>query len=138
MGLIGTIPLLIVPAGIYALLAFSMGQEGIQTFLISNAFSIPTAGGGRWIASWSDTLIIFSTLILFVEILKSTRPTRTAMIDNALSVLVFILCLIAFILAPGFGTTAFFMIMLMSVLDFMAGSMVMLSTATRTVQFGQQ
>ena len=36
---------------------------------------------------------------------------------------------------PGFGTTEFFLIMLMSILDFMAGAIVMVSSAKRTVEY---
>jgi hypothetical protein len=48
---------------------------------------------------------------------------------------VFIIMLILFLLVPGFGTTEFFLIMLMSILDFMAGAIVMVNAAKRDVGF---
>jgi hypothetical protein len=80
-------------------------------------------------------LIVFAVICLFVEILKSTKPSNAAMVDNALSVGTFVICLIFFILVPGFATTEFFIIMIMALLDFLAGMVVMVSTAQRTVAY---
>jgi hypothetical protein len=135
MAVLGAFPLLFIPAFFYALFAFGAGAQGMADGLRATAFSMPTAGGNQWVVTWGHLLIIFATLCLFVEILKSARPTRLGMLDNGLSVGVFILCLISFILIPGFGTSEFFIIMLMSLLDFLAGSIIMVQTAQRTVQY---
>jgi hypothetical protein len=135
MAIIGAIPLLFIPALIYALFAFGAGAQGMYDGLRGTMFTVPVAGGNQWIVTWGHFLIIFSLMCLFVEILKSSRPTKLGMLDNGLSVGVFILCLIAFILIPGFGTSEFFIIVLMSLLDFLAGSIIMVQTAQRTVQY---
>jgi hypothetical protein len=135
MGIIGVFPLLAVPAIIYALFAFAVGNEGMASGLAAQAFAMPMASGVVWKLSWGGLLVTFSVLCLFVEILKSTKPSNAAMLDNALSVGAFIVCLILFILVPGFATTEFFIIMLMTLLDFLAGMVVMVSTAQRTVAY---
>jgi hypothetical protein len=133
--ILGSFPLLVIPLLIYAAFALPNGQQAMSEGLASVAFTMPMASGSRWIVSWGQALIIFSVLLLFFEILKSSRPTRAGMIDNALSIVVFILSLILFIIVPGFATTEFFLILLMSLLDFLAGSVIMLFAAQRTVQY---
>jgi hypothetical protein len=50
--------------------------------------------------------------------------------------LVFIICLIEFLLHPAFATTTFFLIMVMSLLDVLAGVVVTIVSARRDVDFG--
>jgi hypothetical protein len=128
------IPLLAIPAVIYAMLALA-GGASITESLNAPALHWTLASGADWIITRGHLITVLATFCLFFEILKSTRPTANAMIDNMLSVGVFTACLIAFLLAPGFGTTEFFLIILMSLLDFLAGFIVMVSTARRTVDY---
>ncbi|MEJ0022439.1 MAG: hypothetical protein WDN76_02700 [Alphaproteobacteria bacterium] len=134
MGILLIFPLLTFPAVVYALLAATHGA-GVTDYLATQVFSIDMAGGGKWVLTHGHLYIIFAILCLFIEIIKSVRPTTQAMIDLSLSVGLFVILLIVFILVPGFGTTEFFLIMLMSILDFMAGAIVMVSSAKRTVEY---
>ena len=128
-------PLLAVPVVIYALFALPSGAEVMRAALATPAFSVPLASGSPCIVTRGHLLTILAIVCLFFEVLKSTRPTNAAMLDNALAVGVFVVSLILFLLAPGFGTTEFFLILLMCVLDFMAGFVVMISTSRRTVDY---
>ncbi len=135
MAAFAAFPLLFIPVVIYCLFAFSAGPD-MAAGLSQTAMVLPMASGVRWTVSWGHLLLMFSTLLLFVEIVKSIRPTRTSLVDNGLSIGVFIICLVLFILLPGFATSEFFILLLMSLLDFLAGSVIMLGSAQRTVQFG--
>ena len=128
-------PLLAIPALFYALLAAPHGGVEVNAWLAKPAFTIGMSGGGQWVLTSGHIFTLLSIFCLFFEIIKSVRPTTEGLIDNSLSVGVFIICLIMFLLVPGFGTTEFFMIMLMSVLDFMAGAVVMVTAARRSVEF---
>jgi hypothetical protein len=130
-------PLLAIPVIVYALFAFPAGAEGMRSGLAAEAFAVPLASGAPCVVSRGQLLTIFAVICLFFEVLKSTRPTSAAMIDNSLAVAVFVIALILFLLAPGFGTTEFFLILLMCVLDFMAGFVVMITTSRRTVDYAK-
>lgn len=134
MGIFFIFPLLTLPAVVYALLVATQGA-GATAYLAQQVFAINMAGGTQWVLTHGHLYIIFSIFCLFVEIIKSVRPTTQAMIDLSLSVGLFVIMLIMFLLVPGFGTTEFFLIMLMSILDFMAGAIVMVSSAKRTVEY---
>jgi hypothetical protein len=114
------------------------GAEGMRNALAMPAFSVPLASGTPCVVSRGQLLTILAIICLFFEVLKSTRPSGAAMIDNALAVGVFVIALILFLLVPGFGTTEFFLILLMCVLDFMAGFVVMITTSRRTVDYTHQ
>lgn len=137
MASLSAFPLLFIPVAIYMTFAFAAGPE-MAARLAETALLLPMPSGVRWAMSWGHLLIIFATVLLFFEIVKSIRPTRVSLIDNGLSVAVFILCLVLFILSPGFATSEFFILLIMSLLDFLAGSVIMLGAAQRTVQFGNQ
>ena len=135
MAIMTIFPLLILPGLFYAVFAAPNGGAGVNQYLATQVFSIDMAGGSQWVLTHGHLFIIFAIFCLFVEIIKSVRPTTQAMIDLSLSVGVFIIMLILFLLVPGFGTTEFFLIMLMSILDFMAGAIVMVNSAKRDVGF---
>ena len=60
------------------------------------------------------------------------------MIDNGLSVALFIVTFILWLLVRAFGTTEFFIIVLMCLLDFLSGSVIMTRVSQRTVQYDNQ
>jgi uncharacterized membrane protein YqaE (UPF0057 family) len=132
--ILGAIPLLVVPALIYALFAFPSGMQ-MTAGLAEHAFTFTMPSGMPWVFTWGGVFLMFTIVCLFIEVLKSTRATASAMVDNGLSIALFIACFLAFLLAPGFATTDFFLIMMMTLLDFVAGSIIMINTAQRTVQF---
>ena len=133
MGFLGMIPLTIFPVIVYAM--FALPQQNVVVALAAEAFGMPMPSGQIWVFTWGGLLLLFAIICLFVDILKSTRASRNAMIDNGLSVGVFILSFILFLLVKGFATTEFFLIVMMTLLDFVAGSIIMVMTAQRTVQY---
>lgn len=137
MGVLGFIPFTIFPVIIYALFAFPQGA-GITEGLAARAFGMPMASGQEWVLTWGGLLLLFAVVCLFVDLIKSTRPTRQAMLENGLSVGAFIVCFLLFLLVKGFATTEFFLLMTMALLDFIAGSVILVSTAQRSVQFDDQ
>jgi hypothetical protein len=74
-------------------------------------------------------------LILFAELLKSAGTRRIAILNHSLSMILFIVCLIEFLLFPAFATSIFFLIGLMVLLDVLAGFVVTIIAARREVDF---
>ncbi|MEM9573936.1 MAG: hypothetical protein AAF870_01760, partial [Pseudomonadota bacterium] len=72
-------------------------------------------------------------LFLFFEVLKSTRTSNTSVLDHLFSTVVFIAFLVEFLLVPGAGTAIFFLLMVMSLVDLMAGFSVSIRSAGRDV-----
>ena len=128
-------PLLAIPVLIYNLVTFATGAGSLQAAsqLQGRVFAIPMASGGMWDVTLGDLLIAASLVILFIELLKSTTSRKIAIINHALSLVLFVVCLIEFLLLPGFATSIFFLITVMVLLDVLAGFIVTIISARRDI-----
>lgn len=132
-------PLLALPVIVYNLLALTM-EGGLKSMtaqadLGRQMFSIHMASGSAWPVGLGDLILAGSLVVLFVELLKSTTSQRVAIINHTLSMVLFIICLIEFLLFPSFATSTFFLLMLMVLLDFLAGFIVTVVSARRDIDF---
>ena len=128
MYLIG-FPLLVIPFAIYNMIAFLTPglswTDHVATFhLIS---------GQDWTVTPEDILLAVAVLLLSVEVMKATRMGVRAIIDHVLSMLLFIVMLVEFLLVKQAGTSTFFILMVVSLVDVMAGFIVTARTAQRDI-----
>jgi len=132
---IGVFPFLIIPIMIYNLVALGAPADqaaNMAGYLSAPVFTIPMAApGAAWAVSTGDLLIIVSLVLFFAEILKSTSTGAATIANHAVSMLVFIICLIEFLLLARFATSVFFVLTLMSLLDVLAGVIVTIISARR-------
>ena len=83
-----------------------------------------------------DILVMLGIIFLYFEILKATRASKATIVDHALSLVVFIIFLIEYIVVAGAGTATFMILALMSLLDVIAGFTITISTSRRDISFG--
>lgn len=83
-----------------------------------------------------DILVMLGVIFLYFEILKATRASKATIVDHALSLVVFIIFLIEYIVVAGAGTATFMILALMSLLDVIAGFTITISTSRRDISFG--
>jgi hypothetical protein len=138
--ILGVFPLIVIPVLIYNIIAFvgGMGNEGalaVREHMAAVAATVPMSSNVTWVVTWGDVLILVSLVLLFIELLKSTSTGASAIFNHALSMIVFIICLVEFLLHPAFATSVFFLIMVMSLLDVLAGVIVTIVSARRDVEF---
>ncbi len=129
--MLSNIPLLAISFVLYNIVAFASGSGADP--VAAQMFSMSMMSGGRFSLSMGDLLIIITLALLFVEILKSTRSSNASVIDHLLSTGVFILFLVEFLLVPAAATSVFFILMLMALLDLLAGFSVSIRSAGRDV-----
>jgi hypothetical protein len=128
MYLIG-FPLLVVPFAIYNMIAFL--TPGLSW--TANVATVHLISGQDWTITPEDILLAVSVLLLLVEIMKATRLGMRAIIDHALSMLLFIAMLVEFLLVKRAGTSTFFILMVISLVDVLAGFIVTARTAQRDI-----
>jgi len=128
-------PLMIVPVVIYNILALGGATlstiESMRLRLDTDVFAVPMTSGVTWHITPGHALIAGALLMLFFELLKSTGIGRAAVMNHAFSLILFVVCLVEFLLFPAFATSVFFLIMTMALLDVMAGFMVTIAAARR-------
>jgi hypothetical protein len=98
---------------------------------VLSRFTVAMPSGGSWQISLGDMMLAFSLFVLFFEILKSTRTGGNSVADHALSMIVFVACLIVFLVWPPAATSLFFLIMLTTLVDVIAGFSVTIRSARR-------
>lgn len=136
------IPLLVIPVVIYVLVVLTGGllnTEGVvaaEAALRNPIFSIPMVSGTPWNVGAGDLILFLSLILLFFELLKSTSSQKVAIVNHALSMILFIACLVAFLLVKGFTTSTFFLILTMVMLDVLAGFIVTIISARKDLDFG--
>ncbi len=123
-----SIPLLILVVIPYFAIVFT-APTAIDARILG--FTLPS--GAAWSLTVGGLLQVFGLVLIYLEILKSVRTSMASMIDHGLSLMLFTLCLILFIVVPKAGTSTFFLILVMTALDVVAGFTVTLAASRRSV-----
>lgn len=125
-------PLLLIPFAIYNIVAFVLSLPA--DFWTSQAAAVPMTSGQIWKVTWEDMLLAVSIFLLWVEIIKSTRLGDRAITDHVLALLLFIAMLIEFLLVKGAATSTFFLLLVIALVDVLAGFIIGIRSATRQVE----
>lgn len=137
-----SIPMMIIAFIMYNVVVLLGGGEGADAILRKVIFSLPSiranAEGVRtmWTFTWGDLIILVTLVLLFVEILKATYTSTASLLDHGFSMLVFIACLVEFLLVDRAFTSVFFMIMVATLIDVIAGYTIGIRVARRDIGFG--
>lgn len=135
MRVLSVLPLMTVPVVIYNILALTgqaLSTVGEMRLRLDQDFlTVPMASGVDWTITPGHALISLSLICLFFELIKSTGTGRAAVMNHAFSLILFIICLIQFLLMPAFATSVFFIVGTMTLLDVLAGFMVTIASARR-------
>jgi hypothetical protein len=127
------IPLLVFPLVLYNFVVLTgIATPGnVGSWMSAPIFTIGMFSGDAWGVSFADVFMGLSLLLLFVEIVKSTRTDAMSIINHGLSMLLAVVCIIQFITMQGFSNSVFFMLALMTILDVIAGFTVTIVAAKR-------
>jgi hypothetical protein len=129
-------PLMIVPFALYNVAMFGFIGLGGPEWLDSRIAEVTMVSGAVWTLSFGDLLIVLALVLLFVEILKATRVGPLRIFDHMLSLLVFVVFLVEFLLFASAATDVFFILMAIALIDVVAGFAVALNAASRDVSIG--
>jgi hypothetical protein len=132
------LPLLALPVVLYNVLVMTMGGfHSLDTAarLSAPLFTVKAASHAAWVVSQGDLLLMGALVVLFVELLKSATSHQAAIINHSLSMILFIACLVEFLVLPAFATSVFFLLMLMVLLDVLAGFIVTIVASRREIDF---
>lgn len=128
--------LLRVPLILLALIAYNVVVSATGYTLDQSLGSLSMISGAIWSFTVSDALLVFTLLLLFVEVIKATRTDTSSIVDHALSTVVFILCLVEFLLVDEAATSTFLLITLMALIDVVAGYSITIRAARRDFAVG--
>ncbi len=110
-------PLLLIPLAIYNIVVFLMPGVSLTEPLVK----LTLVSGAEWPITLSDMLLTLGVLLLLSEIIKSARPGAKYLTDHLLSLIVLGGAAAEFVLWPRFGTSTFFLLTMLALVDFLSG-----------------
>ena len=128
-----SIPLIIVVLILYNVIVALLGPEILSKLLLPE---IELPSGGVLKLTWGDFIVLLTFIMLFIEIVKATYTSTSSLIDHGLSMLVFVACLIEFLMTPLAANSVFFMIMVAALIDVVAGYTIGIRVARRDLSLG--
>jgi hypothetical protein len=117
-------PLLLIPFALYNMIAFLLNMPFTDTL-----FSIPLMADRRLPVTTGDLLLAIAMLLIYVEVLKVTRVSKTVM-DHLLSIILFAAMVAELVLVPRVTTPTLLLMAVLSFVDVIIG----LSVRGRTKQ----
>ena len=128
-----SIPSIVIAFLIYNAVVFASRSTDV---LNSALFELPMLSGGTWRFEVGDLIILLTLFLLFAELIKSTYTSASSLVDHGLSMVVFIACIVEFLLAPLAATSTFFLIMVATAIDVVAGFTIGIRVARRDLAIG--
>lgn len=122
-------PLLAIVVAAYTVLALVA-----PGWLNGVVFVLPLLSGSTLPFQGGDLLLVVGLLLLCVEVYRATSSSTAAILNHVLSLVVFIVALIDLLVMPRMANMTFFLIVLMTLSDVIAGFTVTISTARRDIQ----
>jgi hypothetical protein len=116
MSMIG-FPLLLIPLAICNIIVFLMPGVSFAAPL----FTLTLMSGVAWPVTLSDVLIALGILLLLFEVIKGARPGAKYFMDHLLSLVVFSGAAAEFVMLPQFGTSTYFLLTMLALVDFLSG-----------------
>ena len=116
MSMVG-FPLLLIPLAIYNIIVFLM--PGVS--LTEPVVKLTLMSGAEWPLTLADMLLELGILLLLLEVIKGARPGAKYLTDHLLSLIVFGAAAAEFLLWPRFGTSTYFLLAMLALVDFLSG-----------------
>jgi hypothetical protein len=116
MSMIG-FPLLLIPLAICNIIVFLMPGVSFAAPLVT----LTLMSGVAWPVTLSDVLIALGILLLLFEVIKGARPGSKYFMDHLLSLVVFAGAAAEFVMLPQFGTSTYFLLSMLALVDFLSG-----------------
>jgi hypothetical protein len=116
MSMIG-FPLLLIPLAICNIIVFLM--PGV--LLTEPVFTLALVSGVALPVTLGDVLLALGIVLLLLEIIKSSRAGGKYLTDHVLALVVFGAAAAEFVMLPQFGSSTYFMLTLLALVDFLSG-----------------
>lgn len=131
------IPLTVIPLIAYNIIAFGLlGAFPGDPWSFPIIDKIEMVSGARWSFPMGDLMIVVGLVVLFIEVVKATRTTASSIMDHVLSTVVFIVYLVEFLTVKQAASSVFFVLMVISLIDVLAGFTITIRGARRDLTMG--
>lgn len=130
--MLGTLPLMAIVIILYNVIVYLTGLS-----MESQITTITLISGAVWTVTVGDLIVFAALMLLFLELINSTKTGASTIVNHGLSMLVLLIALVEFIVLPPFGTSTFFALVLLALFDVIAGFTVTITAARRDFTVGE-
>ena len=130
--MLGTLPLMAIVIIIYNIVVYLTGLS-----MESQITTITLISGAVWTVTVGDLIVFAALMLLFLELVNSTKTGTSTIVNHGLSMLVLLIALVEFLVLPPFGTSTFFALVLLALFDVIAGFTVTITAARRDFTVGE-
>jgi hypothetical protein len=110
-------PLLLIPLAIYNIIVWLMPDVSFADPLAK----LTLVSGAVWAITLGDILIALGVVLLLLEVMKGARPGAKYLTDHLLSLVVFAAAAAEFVMWPKFGSSIYFLLTLLALVEFLSG-----------------
>ena len=132
---IRALPLVAIPLILYNVLLLLSGGAADE-FFRTPLFTLSMIKGAQWSFTRGDLIILTTLVCLFAELVKATYTSSISLVDHGLSMVVFIVCIVEFLVVNLAATSPFFFILVGSLIDVVAGFTIGIRVARRDLSIG--
>jgi hypothetical protein len=129
------IPLIVFSFILYNVIVVIGGGGDVAALLRKEFIPLPLMTQMLWL-TWGDVIILATMVLLFIELMKSTYTSTASLLDHGLSMLVFVACLIEFLMVSLAATAVFFFVTVAALIDVVAGYTIGIRVARRDLAIG--
>jgi membrane-associated HD superfamily phosphohydrolase len=130
------LPLMVIPFILYNIVVVFAGSGPATGPLSAKIFALPMLRGATWTFTWGDLILLITLIVLFAELVKATYTSSVSLVDHGLSMLVFVACIVEFLVVNQAATSVFFLVMIASLIDVVAGFTIGIRVARRDLSIG--
>ena len=129
------LPLMAIPLILYNVLVIFSGGAA-EPFFQTALFKLQMIKGATWSFTRGDMIIFLTMVFLFAELVKATYTSSVSLVDHGLSMLVFIVCIVEFLVVDSAATSTFFFVLMGALIDVVAGFTIGIRVARRDLSIG--
>lgn len=123
---------------IYNIISGTMFYSNPNDFYIDHiVLSLHLPSNVDFKVTYIELWIIASLCVLVIESIRRTTQTYTTILKHTFSVIIFFLYTIEFVLVPFATNPAFFIMLLLSGIDIIVGSVIVISAARQDIVIGE-
>jgi hypothetical protein len=137
--LVRSFPWLFVPVAVYNAIIVAGGglSSGAASDVLTHQvarIAMPTTGAA-WQVHTSDIILTIGLIALFFEVLASSRSSNDVLMKHVFNMLLFVGCLVEFLLLRPFATSTFFFLTALALMETIAGFVITTVAARKDIEF---
>jgi len=139
MSLLRVFPALIVPIAIYNAVIAAAGLPSDADRLLAQPIAripMPTTTAVLQIDS-GDLILLAGLVALFFEVVASSRTSNDVLFKHVLNMLLFVVCMVEFLLFRPFATSTFFLLTALALMATIGGFVITTVAARKDIGFAQ-